>query len=77
MSPRMLSLLSLFGLCVLCVAAGVELTLALQSWLRGGAFLVDLLKTLSLLLFALAIFCRVSLVIRDSIGADASATREP
>ena len=79
MSLRMLSLLFLFGLCVLCVVVGVESTLALQTWLRGGAFLADLLKTLSPLLFTFAIFCRLSLVIPDSIGAqsDASIARKP
>jgi hypothetical protein len=56
-------MLQLLGLCLLCIGGGIQSALALHKWLRGERFWIDVLKAASLLLFAFAIFCKLSQVI--------------
>jgi hypothetical protein len=56
-------MLQLLGLSLLCFGGGIQSAVALQKWFRGGRFWIDVLKAASLLVFAFAIFCKLSQVI--------------
>jgi hypothetical protein len=58
----------LFGLCLLCFAAGLQSSLALQGWLSGGSYWIDTLKSASLLLGAVVVFSVLAQVISKAIS---------
>jgi hypothetical protein len=53
-------MLFLLALCLLCIGGGIQSALAFEKWLSGDRFWADALKAGSLLLFAVAVFARLS-----------------
>lgn len=58
-------MLLLLALCLLCIGGGIQSSVALLTWLKGGTYWIEMLKASSLLLGAVVMFSSLAQAIRE------------